>query len=636
MGACIAAFDSRARRCTFPPVLDPPAPAPRPPSPLARQRTSWLRWIDALARGPLAGLVAKLDLARPLAAEAADAWVQAVREISARLVLAGVRERIVPGGLRGGALVADIPDGALSLPLARVRAFELHRADLDHADDPRLGDPLGLAATLSRAEGVDDQAVARIVAEIADSVENLAQARLARVIREGLARLPDAPSDARLHDPEHFVTDGHPWHPMTRTRLGLTRADRLRHGPELLATTTVRCVDVDAGIVRRAGIWDELAPICFGEAPPGRVRLPLHPVQLRRLAKLFPKLVASGALVPAQLRLSARSLLSLRTVCLLSTHRPTPTPLHLKLGLGVLTTSARRVVSAMSVQNGPVVTALLEAIQAADPPTRRLELMPEPAAAGLEPEVLDAAVDTGQLGAILRLAPRAVLAAEAGEQAWVCAAIGERWPGTEELVLERACAAYPGGRGERLRALLDDWIDGLVEPALRLLVAHGVVLELHLQNTLAIVAAGRLRGFVVRDLGGIRLHGPRLRAAGHELGALDPSSFIVTDDLEEVRGKLEHTLFHAHFAHLFEVAAELGVPEAESWARLREAVGACLDRWIDDHRVPERVRAAARSDRERLLAARVRAKALLRMRMHERFSDYDYTEVQNALSEAPG
>ncbi|MFV8755347.1 IucA/IucC family C-terminal-domain containing protein [Nannocystaceae bacterium ST9] len=211
------------------------------------------------------------------------------------------------------------------------------------------------------------------------------------------------------------------------------------------------------------------------------------------------------------------------------------------------------------------------------------------------------------------------------------AALGERWPGLDETVLERACVGLPGDRSERVAAALELWFERLVPPLLRLFVAHGIALEVHLQNTLVVVDQGRPIGFRVRDLGGIRLHRERLRRAGHTPD-FDPASFVITDDLDEVRGKLAHALFHAQFAHLFELAESLGVPEARSWARLAATIDGQLARWAGDPDEAPHVREAASLERELLFTPRVRAKALLRMRLSERVSDYEYTEVDNALA----
>ncbi len=595
--------------------------------PELHEGTTWSAWVRALVRGPLRELGALggsaiAELWHP--AELAAIWSDATREIAARTLVACARERLLPAQRDASAIELELVGSRVRFPLVRARVLELDRLDL-HTHEPEaaawLDHPLEIVDCLLERLPDPSQGRTRVRAELLGSIENLASARLARLIRDRLAeRLPD---DPRLNDPEHFVTDGHPWHPMTRTRAGLGRADVVRHAPELLAKCRLGAVDVDAGLVRVGGDWIDRSD-WLGQPPRGWVRIPVHPVQARRLPRLFAGLRGSAIRpVDANALPDARALLSMRTVAL-----PEPMGMHVKLALGVHTTSARRTVSPMSVRNGPPITGLIERIRARDPQVRPLVLMAESASAGLDPDrVGDSA---SELGAILRTVPKIGGGSE-GASAWVCAALGERWPGTDQTLLELACAAEPGDRSQRIRAGLAAWLDLLVPATLRLFVAHGVALEAHLQNSLVVVARGRVQGFWVRDLGGIRLHRGRLREAGHAV-ELDPRSFTITDDLDEVRGKIEHTLFHAHLAHVFEVADALGVPERESWARLRERVGSLLDRWAGDPDEPQWLRATARSERERLLAARVRAKALFAMRLSERVSDYEYTEVDNPLA----
>jgi siderophore synthetase component len=579
---------------------------------------------------------------RPAPGDLAAHWQAATRAIGARLVLACARERLVEFDLQDMSLRTC----SLSLPLRRRRAFELHAADLDAADLPDLPDLLPrLLPALAPAARV------RLARELGDSRWNLALARLVADMRHRTCS-EGQPWPAPL-DPENLVVDGHPWHPMSKTRLGLRAWENLRHGPDLLAQATVHAVDVAAEHARLAepDRYADLARELFPAPPPGVVRLPVHALQLRRLPRLLGPLWRT-VVRPVDLPpLRARALLSLRTVALAAP------ALHLKLAVDVHTTSARRQVSPASVHNGPPIAALLAAIQAADPQTRRgLRIQPDLAGAGLHPRHGERA---GQLGLVVRPDP-AALARElhaaypdmspetfppehapedlspttfsrghvlsSPPQLVVCAALGERRPGGD-LVLRELAAGYPGDLRARLSAFFADYLDLLVPAALRLLTAHGVALEAHLQNTL-LVHAGRPCGFVVRDLGGVRLHRGRLAAAGHA-PALAPDSFTLTSDLAEAQGKLLHTLVHAHLAAVIGWIDDAGGPDPEQlWPAVRRICRRQWDRWATE---PALARACA-DDRAFFFADTCRSKALLRMRIDERVSDYAYTEVANALA----
>ena len=623
----------------------PPAPTPLPP----RDEPRFHAWAAAALPRAFPGLT-------PLPpATLRAAWTLAARDITARLALALAREDLAATD-RDALRTRTAP---LTLPLRRRGPFGLHQPDLDAARPAALEHPHALLAALDL--GLPEATHARLAHELADSVFHLAIARAIAELRVR-ARLAAAPWPAPL-DPENLVIVGHPWHPMCKTRLGLHLHEVLRYAPEALAAPTIHAVDVDPALTHASDNFTALLAHLLPPAPSGWLRLPVHALQRRRLPRLLPTLWGTAIRPTTLPPLPARALLSLRTVAIAD--------LHLKLAADLQTTSARRQVSPMSSRNGPRLGALLHTLLTTDPHLRGLQLQLEPAAAGLDPHALGRLrAHAGQLGAIVRhdlTVPAQTLARAAGladPSVWVCAALGERWPGDpSELqpapkdlsqrpsspvpknlsqrpslandptllhrhegapLLRTITAAYPSPE-----AALRHYVELLVPPALRLCTIHGVALELHLQNTLVVHARGRLCGFIVRDLGGVRLHRERLAAAGHD-PALAPGSFILTDDLLELQTKLAHTLFHAHLAALFAWAADLlGADERALWAHTRATIDAALTAWSLAR--PRHAPACA-ADRAVLLAPVVAAKALLRMRIDERVSDYAYTRVPSPLA----
>ena len=573
--------------------------------------------------------------------ELCAAWRLAARDIAARLALACARESLVESSWTDR-LQLHTPRGLLALPIASRGAFELHRPDLDAPRDPALEHPGLLLDAL--ALGLTSTTAARIDHELADSVFNLAVAHAVAELRVR-ARLDGRAWPAPV-DPENLVISGHPWHPMCKTRLGLHLHEVLRLAPEGLAAAEIHAVDVREGMARSAGAFAEMCGTLFPAAAPGWFRMPVHRLQRRRLPRLLGALWGEAVRPASVAPVPARALLSLRTVATAA--------LHIKLSTDMHTTSARRQISPMSSHNGPRVGALLDTIAAADPHVRRgLRLQHEPASAGLDPQALGGRNDlAGSLGVIFRKdlgEPTSALANEAGGTgeavAWVCAALGERWPGVPGDMSPRTGSRHGPSSGVLLHrsegdpllraitsayptptAALRHYVDLLVPPALRLCTAHGVALEMHLQNTLVVHRRGRLCGFIVRDLGGIRIHRGRLTAAGHAPD-LAAGSFTVTDDLAETQTKLAHTLLHAHLGTVFAWAADLlRADEAALWAHTRTVIDGCLAAWANAR---PQLASACTEDRAVLLAPVVRAKALLRMRIDERISDYAYTRVSS-------
>ncbi|MCB9755586.1 MAG: hypothetical protein H6713_37120 [Myxococcales bacterium] len=298
--------------------------------------------------------------------------------MAARVAMASVRERLADGHWTASSLELRALD--VSLPLAQRAAFELHGPDLDAPRAALLERPVALLdalwPTISAIEALPPNSQTRVRSELQDCVFNLALAEYAAARRDQLARARgrpvDAPSplDPRAIDvpaSESMPVAGHPWHPMCKTRLGLTLRENLRHAPELLGDGACAAVDVDARHVAAHGEYAALAPRLFPPAPRGLVRVAVHPAQLRALPSLLPcswgQVIQRAALPPRP----ARALLSLRTVAL---EPPGEGSLHVKLALNVHTTSCARTVSPMSQANGPQLSALLERVQSVDPLTR--------------------------------------------------------------------------------------------------------------------------------------------------------------------------------------------------------------------------------------------------------------------------
>lgn len=84
---------------------------------------------------------------------------------------------------------------------------------------------------------------------------------------------------------------------------------------------------------------------------------------------------------------------------------------------------------------------------------------------------------------------------------------------------------------------------------------NGVAFEAHGQNTLARFdrKSGELKGFVIRDFGGVKVHNETLKqSTGEELDIL-PDSCVEAHTLDEVSKLLYHTLFHCQFQRLIRV-----------------------------------------------------------------------------------
>jgi siderophore synthetase component len=384
----------------------------------------------------------------------------------------------------------------------------------------------GVADPVELLDGFDAPGFA---AELRNAVTNLAIA-LARPA----APVGDGP-DWQAIGLERIAVAGHNLHPCGRTRLGWDTGDVLAHDLEA-PLTRIGFVAVRDELHLGDDVWPSVA------APDGFRVQPVHVWQRDRiLPDRYGDLLRDGDLRILDDEIDAVPTAALRTLLLPDTGE------YLKVSLDIQVTSTRRSISVASTRNGPAVSALLHRLVADDPDGGRLLLMAETAGAAVpvgSGRDLSAIRRTGLAG---RLEP------------------GER--------------AIPGGA---LPFLLDDLVTGdhgdwlrayaqMVLPPLLRLTAQGVALEAHLQNCLPTFVDGRPHRLALRDFAGLRLHLPRLAAAGHEI-TLWPGSVVGTDDLGVLRAKIGYTLFQAH---LGELVLHLDLDEDRAWRIVREVLDAC-------------------------------------------------------------
>jgi siderophore synthetase component len=438
------------------------------------------------------------------------------------------------------------------------------------AAEPFAAAAPGLAANLSPERAghlIDDPAAlaralwpdSTLPAELDNSAANLALARAARpdpAVEPSDG--PDGPDAAgRL---EQLVTDGHPLHPCCRTRGGMTVADVLAYAPEHHPVIRLRRLRVPADR------W-------HGDAPP---ILYAHPWQAGRLRGAYPWLADAGETAPV------RPLMSLRTLA------PMDGGDHVKTTVDVQMTSAVRTVSPAAVHNGPRLSALLAKLTADLP----LTVLGEYGAGA----VLVDGVPRRELAHLRRQAPR---------------------PGPGETVVPLAAFAVPALLARAAGPDPYGWftaLAGILWGPLVTVLDRGVALEAHGQNTLVLLRGRRPARILYRDLGGVRVSGRRLRAAGVEPPPLRGD--LPSDDPAVLRTKL--------------AAAALGTVAAELITLLARHHGAEPGRLWDT--VAAAVRAAGTADAAALLRDPLPLKATTAMRLAADPLTDRWTSIDNPMA----
>lgn len=352
--------------------------------------------------------------------------------------------------------------------------------------------------------------------EVAHSVAGLA---LARAGAASLGRRAVAFANQKLEDHEQSVVDGHPLHPCCRNRTGFRAQDHLAYGPEHRPVVALDLLAVPAAQCVINGTWPE--ELRAGD----RILLPIHPWQSARVLPRY-------ALVPHAVgALPARPLMALRTLA------PVDLPWQVKTALSTQLTSAVRDISGGAIRSSVAVSTFLQEA------FRRL-------GSGLQMQLALAAAAVlingephSDLAVVLRDCPGAALR-----------------PGETMLPMGALTARPPDGGCPLLCALAAgdpvSWLADFVElaiPPLLTLLAWGIALEAHEQNLLLVIAEGRARQLVYRDLADVRLCSARLEAADLWCPAI-PNRMWATS--AELRAKLFATLFGTTITRLVTTLAK--------------------------------------------------------------------------------
>ncbi|KAJ7116428.1 IucC family-domain-containing protein [Mycena epipterygia] len=340
---------------------------------------------------------------------------------------------------------------------------------------------------------------------------------------------------------EQSLVAGHPTHPMHRARMCADAPSDYNWYRPKIHFIRVPSESLDTRGRFQSFMRDLVtkAALASGtqnpEDVPGTTFMPVHEMQLSTVLEKFQDVQVLEPTV------DALGQSSIRTVII-----PELPNMALKLSVNMKISSALRTISHWTADFGPRFSSEIVPKLTVDHKIFTVEL--EPASAiycGVAPVVRK------HLTAIFRdeyiPAP--------GENIIVVAAL-----------LEMGHAGVPAGVSAvehifglnteaKRAAFLDSYLrlacEALIPPTLH----NGVVFEAHAQNCLLRfdIATGKPLGFVVRDLGGLRIHPETMNASlGTDFKFL-PGHCVVTETLEETYPKFYHTLIHNHLQRLIRV-----------------------------------------------------------------------------------
>ncbi|WP_334076963.1 IucA/IucC family protein [Paenibacillus sanfengchensis] len=542
------------------------------------------------------------EIDKRAAAIRSDSYEAAERRVLGQLIEASLYEEIVapdeglpqPGETRAVELAGRSATGeAVRYRFVCRRSFSFGRIRLDRgslrriATDGETG-PARLALFVDEVLGQRQQGelLLRLQEELARTLLHDAESRAWRKL-EG-ARRP--------RDHEEGELDGHPYHPCYKSRIGFDAADNRLYGPEfgeslrplwVAVSRSYALLSLRRGLDEETWLREELGPAALerfrfelerrGHRPGDYRFMPVHPWQWEHV--VVPALhreIADGLLIPLgwadDVYRAQQSIRSLENV----TDRRKAT---LKLSLGIVNTSTRRMLALHTVLNAALVSDWLHDLIAYDrtPDKPEFALLDEYAGIAFEtrelsPSVRDRAY--GALGAIMRRGQEAVL--QDGEQALPFAALSYA-EGEAAAHVETWISRYG------LHAWLGELLEAAVTPLIHMLYAHGVALESHAQNILLLHRDGRPVRIALRDFhDGVRfcrrlLPEPQLCPQLHPEPAshlaLNRHSYMQTEDPEAVRDFLHSAFFFVCLGDLGLCLNErFGLAEESFWERVAEVI----------------------------------------------------------------
>ncbi|WP_018767873.1 IucA/IucC family protein [Bacillus sp. 105MF] len=429
---------------------------------------------------------------------------------------------------------------------------------------------------------------------------------------------------------ESLVIEGHPLHPSTKTKLGLSREEVKLYAPEFEHVVPLHVLLVHKEVAEVTGDYMQ-KPLIYENSPDlyeavhtllvnKEKRMEdyypflIHPWQYEHvLQEEYGSELEAGWIIPVPYQLSSRATLSFRTMNVLKL------PYHVKLPVRAQATSAVRTVSPEITINGPLLSTVLDGIYTKEQKLEQsIVVVRERVGAYFsKPNTRDLGRN---LAFILREDPNQYR--REGELLWVGASLTANNPlkENEPVILDIMRTYFDKediGKKE-IFYYIAHYTEKVMLPLLELVLRYGIALEGHMQNSIIVTKNGEVQRILIRDLGGVRIYKEKL-AELIDLSVMKEVA-LFTENMTEVYNKFIHSVLQNHFGDLLFTLARAvdDIQEKELW----RIVAALVEDFMVG--VTEEQRAA-------IFAPFIETKALFSMRIYNQAKSYLYTNFANPL-----
>ncbi|XEC94532.1 IucA/IucC family siderophore biosynthesis protein [Paenibacillus tarimensis] len=409
----------------------------------------------------------------------------------------------------------------------------------------------------------------------------------------GPERIPE--SDMHYEALESHMTDGHPYHPSYKSRIGFSLSDNFAYGPEFNQEVNIYWVAVNKQLVDVAVSGDrslsELYKHHLTDEEIGKfqqtieekgcsdktyVLMPVHPWQWEhRIQSDFVQQSTDKDMIPLGISSSPyRPQQSIRSL----SHRGNPDAAYIKLSLSITNTSTSRILANHTTQNAPLISNWLNSLIRNDAllQKERFHILREVMGISFRYDELPSIQYRwayGTLGAIFRENVSVYL--EADEEAWPLNAL---------LLTQKDGTPFIQAAIEQYG--VEAWSDALIRtvtlPIIHLLYAHGIALESHAQNIILVTRNNFPVRIIVKDLhDGVRytpsrlLHperAPQLHPEPKTHRKFNRYSFIQAEEVSEVRDYTYDAFFFICMTDICLTLEKFGLSEEAFWRKCAEII----------------------------------------------------------------
>lgn len=421
---------------------------------------------------------------------------------------------------------------------------------------------------------------------------------------------------------ESLIFEGHPTHPLTKTKLPLSMEEVRTYSPEFEKIINLKVMLIHNEYVNVTTILDhsqfilnEVIPEYLDELHTfmnDRERLLkdykvilVHPWQYEHtIRNKFKEWLQNHILISTPFHVPSKATSSFRTMSLIN-H-----PYHVKLPVNVQATSAVRTVSPETTIDGPKLSQALH---------RELNQYTQLDVA-LEPYGLFAKTDSDdarQLACIIREKP---FTKDDGILLVTGALVNKNVVDNEITVDSYLKWINDDINQHTIHQFMRNYTRQLVTPLLALIQDYGIALEAHMQNTLVHLGPKYQIQFIVRDLGGSRID---IKTLSQRLKHIEvENKSLLADSIEEVIMKFQHAVVQNQLAELiFHFKKYEFIKEEELFNIIQEEIEVA----IND------TKPHADTLRKVLFGPTITVKALLKMRMKKKVKKYLNISLDNPI-----